>query len=387
MLPIGGITMDYGKYLTYDILPFWLKHSLDKKEGGIITILDELGNVKGTEKNVWFVGRSLWAFSVAYRLIEQKGEYLDACKTIFSFLEKCTLLDGRLPFRAKRNGECIQSRGLYYSEGFAAIGCAQYYRICKDENVKKKAEQYFDIAYNQYKNPETKIPVPQGTPAYTSFGIEMFMLNVAQFVRNAGIRVKECNDLAQTAIYNMQNNGHIIDDLKTVREYIPTTEAKLLPPKDLYSCPGHVFEGAWFVMCEGVVKNNEDIKNFGIKLLNYAMPRGFEKYTSLIKTGFNDPEFDNYIWWPQCEAIIAYRLAYNITGKKEYLDISKQIEDFAFNHFADFKNGEWYTEISQNGEVVNRNKGTFIKGPFHLPRMLFALTSLDETNSIEKYMS
>ena len=38
--------VDYRKYLCEDILPFWIKYSLDKEEGGILTCLDKSGNVK-----------------------------------------------------------------------------------------------------------------------------------------------------------------------------------------------------------------------------------------------------------------------------------------------------------------------------------------------------
>lgn len=379
--------MDYRKYLCEDILPFWIKYSLDKEEGGILTCLDKFGNVKDTIKNVWFEGRTLWSFALAYRLVEPKEEYLDACRTAFDFFEKCTLPNGKLPHSAKKDGECIVHRDLYYSEGFAAMGCAQYYRICKCEEVKKRAEQYFDIAFNQYYDPEMSIPETPDRLPYVSFGLEMFMLSVAQFVRNAGIRVEECNKLAHDCINNMQTRGHVKDDEKTVIEYLPTKTEKLESPNDLFSCPGHIYEAAWFVMCEGVEKNNKEYIDFGIKLLEYAMPQGFEKETSNIPTGINHTDLTTYIWWPQCEAIIAFRLAYNLTGTGRYLDIANQIEEFAFGHYADFENGEWYAETDKDGNVVNSDKGTFIKGPFHIPRMLFGLISLEETGSIKNYMS
>lgn len=379
--------MNYRNYLKDDVLNFWLNYGIDSDEGGVLTCLDEFGNVMSTEKNIWFVGRTLWSFAMAYRLVEQRREYLDACDRIYAFFDKCTLGKGRLPHITFRNGECKTKREVYYSEGFAAIGCAQYYRICKKEDVKKRAEEFFDVAYSFYTDSKKKIPFPAGTAPYASFGLEMFMLNVAQFVRNAGIRTVQCDELARQTVYNMKYAGHIVDDSKIIREYIPTTAEPLSPPKDLYTCPGHVFEAAWFVMCEGETKNDDGIREFGLKLLDYAMPEGFEKEDSMIITGINDPQYANYIWWPQCEAIIAYYLGHNISQNPKYLTLARRIEEFSFAHFADRKNGEWYTEIARNGEVLNRNKGTIIKGPFHLPRMLMAIISLSETGSICRYIS
>ena len=70
--------MDYRKQLTEDILPFWLEHAIDWKNGGIFTCLDEAGNIYGTEKSVWFQGRSLWTLSKAYNVIDKNPEYLKA---------------------------------------------------------------------------------------------------------------------------------------------------------------------------------------------------------------------------------------------------------------------------------------------------------------------
>ena len=379
--------MNYRTYLTDDVLPFWLNHSLDKLEGGILTSLDKLDNVIDTQKNIWFVGRSLWSFSVAYRLIEPKKEYMDACQILFDFFKKCELPGGYLPQKTSRTGECLLYTGLYHSEAYCAMGCAQYYRICQREEVKKICEQYFDIAYKKFNNPETKIVVPHGEVPYTTFGIEMLMLNLAQFVRNAGIRVEECNTLAQKCIYNLQNKGHISDEQKRVYEYLPTTSEELPAGKKDYSCPGHVFEAAWFVMCEGVYKNDESLKNFGIKLMEYAMPKDFEKTTSLIPMGLGSTCSKSYTWWPQCEAIIAYRLGFYLTKNPKYFEISKQIEDFAFSHFADLKNGEWYAEVFEDGSVKDSDKGNFVKGPFHIPRTLIALAVLEETETIKNYIS
>ena len=80
-------------------------------------------------------------------------------------------------------------------------------------------------------------------------------------------------------------------------------------------------------------------------------------------------------------------MAYNIFGEEKYLKYAENIESFAFEHFADKDNGEWYAECNIDGDVLDTSKGTELKGPFHLPRMLFALVSLEENGNIHKYIS
>ena len=87
--------MNYRKYLTEDILPFWLKSGIDRKSGGIYTMLDKCGKIKDTNKAIWFTGRSLWTFATAYNTVEKRPEYMEACKQLYSFYKKCILQNGK----------------------------------------------------------------------------------------------------------------------------------------------------------------------------------------------------------------------------------------------------------------------------------------------------
>ncbi|MDE5761535.1 MAG: N-acylglucosamine 2-epimerase, partial [Bacteroides sp.] len=47
----------YRQELTENIMPFWLKHGLDRKHGGVYTCGDRDGSLIDTTKSVWFQGR------------------------------------------------------------------------------------------------------------------------------------------------------------------------------------------------------------------------------------------------------------------------------------------------------------------------------------------
>ena len=67
--------MNYKKYLTDNILPFWLDNAIDKEKGGIFYSLDKNGNNDCKDKNIWFSGRALWSFANAYNTVDKKTEY------------------------------------------------------------------------------------------------------------------------------------------------------------------------------------------------------------------------------------------------------------------------------------------------------------------------
>ena len=135
--------MNYKSDLIHNILPIWLDHAIDWKNGGIYTCLDREGNIYGTEKSVWFQGRALWVLTKTYNTIAKDEKYLNAAKCIYEFLPKVTGPDGRMPFTVTADGREIQKRRYYFSETFAAIGCAELYKATGEEQVRRDAEKYF----------------------------------------------------------------------------------------------------------------------------------------------------------------------------------------------------------------------------------------------------
>ena len=67
----------YKTELLDNVLPFWLKHSLDKESGGYFTCLDRKGNVFDTDKFIWLQARQVWMFSMMYNNVEKRQEWLD----------------------------------------------------------------------------------------------------------------------------------------------------------------------------------------------------------------------------------------------------------------------------------------------------------------------
>jgi len=63
----------YRNQLLDDVVPFWLKYSLDKEFGGYLTLLDQDGSVYGTDKYMWAQGRETWLFAKLYNTVEKRG--------------------------------------------------------------------------------------------------------------------------------------------------------------------------------------------------------------------------------------------------------------------------------------------------------------------------
>ena len=389
--------MDYQKLLTEEILPKWLEITPDRECGGVFTSFDETHCPKPGNKNVWFFGRAMWTYALAHRLCGPRREYLDICAHIFDFLQKCTMPDGKLSYYVNRQGEPTLWRDItYYTEMFAAMGCAQYYRISGREDVKRQTEIYIDYMYPRYlkqqrENQEEGAPVP-----CKCFGLHMAMLATAQFVRNAGIRVEESEKIISLALGQMMHGGFVDDENRCIHEYVSLAGEQLPREIGLSSCPGHVYEAAWFVLSEGEVKNDDAIRALGRKLVDYAMPAGFEAVTELIPTVYDlsrsvaeNCESGDFLFWPQLEAVIAFRLVHNLSGEKKYLELSEKLERTVFSYFDTFEDTIWFREIyKKDGKFVTScDTGCHINGPFHTERVLLALSALQKSGSILAYMA
>ena len=56
----------YKHHLHQKILPFWLNHCIDHRNGGINNCVRDDGKLLSTDKYLWSQGRALWVFSHLY---------------------------------------------------------------------------------------------------------------------------------------------------------------------------------------------------------------------------------------------------------------------------------------------------------------------------------
>ena len=388
------IMKDNKKILQENILNFWIKNAIDKVNGGIYTQLDKEGNIYGTEKSVWFQGRALWSIMKTYNFIEKKPEYLEIAENIYKFLPECTDKDGRMFFTVTEDGREIQKRRYYYSETFAAIGCAELYKATGREDVIKSAEKYFDTAYGVFSGEISTTPKfnPENA-AYKALAPVMIMLSTAQVLRSTGVNFDKYNKICQDCVHEIINGGYFKKDLGGILENVGPDGEFVDTPTGRIANPGHGLEAAWFVMCEGIISGNEEAKKFGLELTDAQMALGWDKehggiisFTDILGKPAVQLEWDMKLWWPQCEALIANKVAYEISGDERYLDNSNKLCEYIKKYFIDEKDGEWYGYLHYDNTVANTLKGNIFKGPFHIPRLYLILAGYEENGTIKDYL-
>ena len=373
------------KILTENILAFWLGDAVDRENGGIYTSLDREGNIYGTDKSVWFQGRALWVFSKAYNCIEKRDEYLTAAENIYRFLPTCTDKDGRMFFTVTADGRELQKRRYYFSETFAAIGCAEYYKATGSEDVRKSAEKYFSVAYECFSGVRKNQPkINPDNLAMKALSPVMIMLSTASVMRSMKDEKEAFYDSVCASCLDEILGGGFLTE-RALLESVSTDGKAVDTPTGRIVNPGHSMEAAWFVMLEGMRRGNRKVIDTAAKIIDITLPLGWDKKHGGI-IAFTDVEgkppvqleWDMKLWWPQCETIIAARLAYLVTGEEKYLDLYNSVKEYADKYFLDSECGEWYGYLHYDNTPSTTLKGNIFKGPFHIPRLYMMMAAMDD---------
>ena len=371
--------------LLNSCVPFWLHNGVDKEFGGLINCLDRTGKVYSDDKSVWMQGRCAWTFSYIYNHIEKKQEYLTLAKRCIDFArEHCIDTDGRMYFTVTREGEPLRKRRYWFSETFYIMANAEYYMATKETAYLETAKKYFDFVYGMYRDPSAdpfKI-TPKGcakTRNTKTLANPMILLNVASIMRDA--------DNGNYGYYDEIITG-LIEDIKCFHkaEYKATfenidaeTNGVILnsAPCRVIN-PGHDIECSWFLLEEGLKRNDQSIIDFAKTVFDEAFAFGWDKEYGGI-TYFKDIlgfpveayEHDMKLWWPHNETVIASLMFYQYTGDKKYKEIFDTVCEYAFTHFSDREYGEWFGYLRRDGKPTEPPcKGHTYKGPFHVMRML-----------------
>ncbi|MDE3236866.1 MAG: AGE family epimerase/isomerase [Bacteroidota bacterium] len=365
----------YTRQLLQDTIPFWFPRSYDFEYGGFLLMRDADGSLIDDDKAVWIQGRATWLLATLYNTVEKKQEWLDGSKLGYDFLNKyCFDADGQMFFHVTCDGKPIRKRRYYFSETFYVIAAAAYAKASGDETAAKQARDVFGqcIAYatgeKQLAKKFTDVRPSKG------IGVPMIMINTAQQLR-ATIGDDRCDVWISQWIDEIEKD-FVKEEIRCVMEQVAPDGSIIDHIEGRTLNPGHAIEGAWFILHEARYRNNDPhLISLGCKMLDYMWERGWDKqYGGILyyRDVYNKPvqEYwqDMKFWWPHNEAIIATLLAYVMTGDAKYAIMHQQVHTYAYKHFHDAVNGEWFGYLHRYGTVAQTAKGNLFKGPFHLPR-------------------
>ena len=368
----------YKADLTENILPFWLKHGLDRKNGGIFTSVDRDGTLMDSNKSMWFQGRFAFVCSFAYNHIERNPQWLEAARTTLDFIERYgTDTDGHMYFEVTAEGVPVRKRRYVFSESFAAIAMSEYAIASGDKSYGEKALELFKRILKMTSTPGFLEPKFLEGFKGKGHSLTMILINTASRIRAAIGNDPVLADQIDRSIAEISRDfmhpeyKALLETVGPDGEFIDSMAGRLINP-------GHCIETAWFLLEEARYRNwDKTLTETALTILDWSWEWGWDKeYGGIINfrdcKGFpcQDYSQDMKFWWPQTEAIIATLYAYLATRDDKYLKMHRAISEYTYGHFPDIQYGEWYGYLHRDGTVAQPAKGNMFKGPFHIPRMM-----------------
>jgi mannobiose 2-epimerase len=134
-------------------------------------------------------------------------------------------------------------------------------------------------------------------------------------------------------------------------------------------------EASWLIMESAQLvgrMSDPKIRRVVLALTDHAIEVGFDKERGgLYNAGPVTGPVTNKTksWWQQCEALVAFLNAFQMTGDAKYWDAFEKQARFIETNFVDHEYGEWYTSIRPDGTINTEKAGPW-KAPYHVTRAL-----------------
>lgn len=403
----------YRESLLRDVIPFWLRHGIDREQGGVLTCLDRDGSLIDSDKSIWFQGRAAWMFATlahsppdrlagrddntvqdgreggnggtgepVARDHSDRDQWLEAARSCIEFLRQHAVGPrGKMWFSVTRAGEPLRMRRYVYSESFAAIGNAAYAKASGDGRAAEDAVRHFATFLDHSFTPGLMPSKWESTRPMKGLGPLFIAIATAQELRaNLGevsMLGATCTEWIDRCLMEVERD-FVKPEHAAVMECVAPDGSVLDHHEGRTLNPGHALECAWFAIREGRLRGEPRWTELGVRMVDWMWERGWDSrhggllyFTDLLGKPVQEYWHDMKFWWPHCEAIVATLLAWQATGETRFALRHQAVHDWSFRHFADPEHGEWFGYLHRDGSVSSQAKGTLWKGPFHLPRMLW----------------
>jgi N-acylglucosamine 2-epimerase len=372
----------YRGFLLNGIVPFWMRHGLDREFGGVLSCMKEDGALVRTDKYIWSQARFLWLLSALYRRIEKHPEWLAAARQTAEFLARHGRdSQGRWLYCVSREGVPIEGPTSIFADCFAVYGFTEFYRASGEPSA-------LELAVSVHRRILERIAAGDMPTAPYAYPPDVRIHSISMMLTEITNRLAEATgDPAHEAVaerharrvmdkFLRPEKGALVEMLSPAYEPVPG-------PAGTYVVPGHAIESMWFVLDWARRRGEQEIIRRAVDAIRQHLELGWDaEFGGLflaIDLEGNPPYFPNAekkIWWPHTEALYALLLAHKLTGEAWCLEWYQRIHDYSFAHFHMPEVGEWRQRLDRQGKPIEELIALPVKDPFHLPRAVILILEL-----------
>lgn len=372
----------YRDALLTEVVPFWLRHGVDTRYGGIGNILDDAGNTTGHDKYLWSQGRALWTFSALYNRVEPRAEWLDFAHHIYDYLRKAGPdSEGRWAYRLNKDGRVLDGPKSIFVDGFVFNGLGEYHRATGNEAALQLACSTFESVLDRLKRPGSfgiaPYELPIGLKTHSTAMLFSFCgYNLGEVAGRADFRAAGV-ELAREVLSDFYRR-----DKEAIVEYVALDGSFSDTPPGRACVPGHALESLWFLISIFERSGDEKYIPLCCDLIRRHLELGWDNENGGLRLAIDidgrEPLYwqraDCKPWWVQVEALVATAYAHLYTGEAWCLEWHRKVQEWAWARYPT-PSGEWIQWLDAQGHST-QSAALPVKDPFHLPRGLLYLTEL-----------
>jgi len=378
-----GLKEEMHDHLVNDILPYWMKKTVDVEQGGFFGRIDgtETLHVKA-DKGCVLNARILWTFSAAYNHF-QDTEYLEIAGRAFNYLINHFIDEeyGGVFWMVDYFGNHSETKKQIYAQAFAIYGLSEYYKASKNIRALDVAKELFNViekhAFDRKENGYFE--------AYDRHWSLLEDLRLSdkdaneKKTMNTHLHVLE----AYTALYEIWKDKFLEKQLKNLvklflDKFINKENHRFMLFFDEYWLSksddisfGHDIEGSWLLQKAAEKLDSwlliRRTKKLAVAMVNAVMENGMDADGGIMYEAEPDGIRDtDKHWWPQAEGIVGFVNAWQNTGDEKYLQRAEAIWQYIKKYIIDTTHGEWWYRVTKDGlpYVVEDKVGPW-KGPYH----------------------
>jgi mannobiose 2-epimerase len=375
--------------LLSNILPFWLKHSIDDEYGGFRgQIANDLTFDPHAAKGLILNARILWTFSKAFSVYHGPA-YLAAARRAYEYLVHFfrDAKFGGLFWMLDFEGRPIDTKKRIYGQAFTIYALAEYAHASGDsdaitralrlvERIESTAHDplrggYFEVCERDWTLAADQRLSDVDLDEKRSMNTHLHLLEAyAALLRvheDATVRLR-LRELIEIFLHR------IIDP--TTRHFILFFDERWRPRSKKISF-GHDIEGSW-LLCEAAEVLGDPVlltrvRKVAIEMAQAVYEQGIDADGGLLyeadSTGIIDA---NRHWWPQAEAVVGFLNAAQLSGQPHFHRAAEQSWAFIEEHIIDHEHGEWFSLAPQSSaDSAGDEKVGPWKCPYHNSRACF----------------
>jgi len=348
------------------LVPFWLKRSIDKENGGFVGRITGTGDYDWkSNKAIVLNSRILWSFSALYNHYK-KTEYYEVAERAHTYI-KNNFLDhefGGVYWLVDYKGRPVQTKKQVYAQAFMIYALSEFYKCNNDKEVLSDAIELFNLVevHSFDKNKEGYVE------AFTREWGTLDDVRLSEKDANANLTTNTHLHLleAYTNLAKTWQSDKLLNQLQFltklfVRKITDPQTFNLRLFFDDSWCPispeisyGHDIESSW-LLCQAVdvlesdsLKDN--VKLNAVKMSEWTLKKGFNSKGGLLYEDISGIIDDDAHWWSQAEGMVGFLNAYQITKDEKYLKAVYKLWAFTREYMIDRQLGEWYFKVNRNGD-------------------------------------